>query len=381
MEEKNIPAISVIIPMYNAEKYVAECLESILAQTFTDYEVIVVDDCSTDNSCAVVESYIPKFNGKLQLVRSKINSGGAGTPRNIGLEKSCGEYIFFMDSDDAIIENALEKCVKATKFFDAEIIHFDDCYSVKGDKIDIQNIKVMTRTSTPVIVPTYLTEDLAERVKMFVEFRFRFEPWNHLIRRDFLIKENLKFSHLSIADDMLFSFFLICSAKKIVAMPDLIYIWRIRSDSNSKENLLSQPEKCIHRKAGDMLRSVKLLEEFTNQFDIFKNNLKLKYSIFDFFTQYAGSFSIMELYSQAPAYQFDGLIRRELEQIGESTALTAFIFNRMNVLNINMQQQQNLIQQQQLQIQQLQANLKQAAEYLSKQQNIIQDLENQLRQN
>ena len=58
---KEIPAISVIIPMYNAEKYISECLDSILAQTFTDYEVIVVDDCSTDNSCSIVESYMPKF--------------------------------------------------------------------------------------------------------------------------------------------------------------------------------------------------------------------------------------------------------------------------------------------------------------------------------
>ncbi len=59
--KKTVPAISVIIPMYNTEKYVGECLDSILAQTFTDFEVIVVDDCSTDKSCDVVESYMPKF--------------------------------------------------------------------------------------------------------------------------------------------------------------------------------------------------------------------------------------------------------------------------------------------------------------------------------
>ena len=57
-----IPAVSIIIPMYNSEKYIGECLDSILAQTFTDYEVIVVDDCSTDNSRAVVQSYLPKFD-------------------------------------------------------------------------------------------------------------------------------------------------------------------------------------------------------------------------------------------------------------------------------------------------------------------------------
>ena len=61
--KKTIPAVSIVIPMYNAEKYIGECLDSILAQTFTDYEVIVVDDCSTDNSRAVVQSYLPKFDG------------------------------------------------------------------------------------------------------------------------------------------------------------------------------------------------------------------------------------------------------------------------------------------------------------------------------
>ena len=61
--KKTIPAVSIIIPMYNSEKYIGECLDSILAQTFTDYEVIVVDDCSTDDSRAVVQSYLPKFDG------------------------------------------------------------------------------------------------------------------------------------------------------------------------------------------------------------------------------------------------------------------------------------------------------------------------------
>ncbi len=60
---KSIPAVSIIIPMYNTEKYIGACLDSILVQTFTDFEVIVVDDCSTDNSRAVVKSYLPKFKG------------------------------------------------------------------------------------------------------------------------------------------------------------------------------------------------------------------------------------------------------------------------------------------------------------------------------
>ena len=86
--------VSVIIPMFNEEKYIGECLESILAQTFKDFELIVVNDCSTDSSVEVVESYAEKFGGRLKLFSTEKNSGSGAVPRNKGLNFSCGEYIF-----------------------------------------------------------------------------------------------------------------------------------------------------------------------------------------------------------------------------------------------------------------------------------------------
>lgn len=85
----NAPAVSVIIPMYNAENFIAEGLESILAQTLQDFEVIVVDDCSTDNSRAVVESYLEKFDGRLKIFSTEKNSGNGALPRNKGMNFSC----------------------------------------------------------------------------------------------------------------------------------------------------------------------------------------------------------------------------------------------------------------------------------------------------
>ena len=169
--KKTVPAISVIIPMYNVEKYVGECLDSILNQTFTDYEVIAVDDCSKDKTCEIVESYIPKFKGKLQLIRSEKNSGGAGTPRNIGIGLSVGEYIFLMDSDDAIIPTAFAELYPIAKKFDADVVHCEKYFLAPGETVSTDK-KILKETSFEswtsendfVKKPTVYTNSLLERV-------------------------------------------------------------------------------------------------------------------------------------------------------------------------------------------------------------------------
>ena len=118
--------------MYNTEKYIGEALDSLLAQTFKDFEVIVVDDCSTDNGVEVVNGYAPKFNGRLQLMRMKVNSGG-GEPRNRGLHLSRGEYVFFMDADDALVSTALDELYAVAKNFAAYVVHCNRYYLSPGE--------------------------------------------------------------------------------------------------------------------------------------------------------------------------------------------------------------------------------------------------------
>ena len=116
------PAISVIIPLYNAERYIGETLDSLLAQTFQDFELIVVDDCSTDSSCAVVENYAERFGGRLKLTRTIKNTGSGTEPRNLGLTLSRGEYVYFMDNDDAVTPTALDELYALAKKFDADAL-------------------------------------------------------------------------------------------------------------------------------------------------------------------------------------------------------------------------------------------------------------------
>ena len=359
--QKIIPAISIVIPMYNAEKYVGECLDSILAQTFDDYEVIVVDDCSTDNSAAIVESYIPKFGAdKLQLVRSKVNSGSGAAPRNIGIRLSRGEYVFLMDNDDAIVENALEYLYVVADKFQADVVHCDKVFvslteTVKFDKNNVRLLQLSN--AIPVLNHSPISNDLIKRIKMFTNNQMRWEPWTNFIRRDFIMRNNLEFPNLMIADDFIFFFYLLLLADVFILVPDAVYIWRRHSNSNFRKSNMTI-ESRISKRGSDFFNEIAILEDFMNKFELLKNPQN-KYLVFEFFTKFGGLEEVFPIYAQIPAFQLDALVRHEISQLKDTTALTAFLFARMNVFNVNLLQQQQLIQQQQQQIQQLQAQLQQ----------------------
>lgn len=100
--------ISIVIPVYNLEKYIGKCLESVLGQTYTDYEVIVVNDGSSDNSYSVIESYLPQFpSGKFQII-NKPQNGGVTAARRDGFLAAKGEWVCFVDGDDILPVDSLE---------------------------------------------------------------------------------------------------------------------------------------------------------------------------------------------------------------------------------------------------------------------------------
>lgn len=114
--------ISVVIPLYNKEKSVRATLESVLAQTYTDYEIVIVNDGSTDNSVAVIESIIPSFHHSSIRLFSKPN-GGVSSARNFGVEKSRGEYVAFLDGDDLWEPTYLEEAAKLIQDFSGAVIY------------------------------------------------------------------------------------------------------------------------------------------------------------------------------------------------------------------------------------------------------------------
>lgn len=124
--------ISVIIPVYNVEPYLERCLNSVLGQTFTDFEVILIDDGSTDNSGLICDKYVEKHSFIKVL---HIENSGPAKARRIGVDNSNGKYIMFMDSDDYIAVDMLQELYSSSR--DADIV-CSNCYRVIGDKLELQ---------------------------------------------------------------------------------------------------------------------------------------------------------------------------------------------------------------------------------------------------
>lgn len=110
-KKTNQPLITVLIPLYNAQEYIEETIESVIKQTYQNWEIIIIDDCSTDNSRDIIKKYEIQ-NSRIKLIKSELNFGGPARPRNIGIENAKGEYIAFLDADDVWDINKLEKQIK-----------------------------------------------------------------------------------------------------------------------------------------------------------------------------------------------------------------------------------------------------------------------------
>lgn len=117
---KKRPKISVIIPVYNAEKYIAAALDSILNQNFRSYEILVINDGSTDNSLTIIEQYCQKHPKQMQVITQE--NAGAGAARNTGIEKASGKYILFMDADDVVEENMLRDLYASAVKYNSEVV-------------------------------------------------------------------------------------------------------------------------------------------------------------------------------------------------------------------------------------------------------------------
>ena len=336
-----IPAISVIIPLYNAEKYISDCLNSLLAQTFQDFEVIVVDDCSTDSSVAIVQSFAEKFGGRLKFFKlQKKSAGGGSLPRNKGLELSRGKYIFFLDSDDAITATAFEELYNHAENFKADVIHCEKFYYVPDeiwhDELLRQQLKPdnhFTCGRLNVTEPTPLNDDIAERIKIFAEKKLIWNFWAQLIRRDFIIENEITLPD-AVAQDMLFTMCSLCCAKRYVVVPNVINFYRVRENSVTTERI-DFSERL--RKWLNVIRiDIEYLNEFFSKREELSENHELKYILFNVLLNQMLP-GVEPVYLNLPPAALDEILQAEFDKAGNAE-FKAVIFSAMNIYLIQTNQ-------------------------------------------
>lgn len=209
--------VSIIIPVYNVEKYIERCINSVIKQSFTDLECILIDDCCTDNSMNICQNIINKYNGPISFIILKHNhSEGPSSARNTGTNIANGEYIFYLDSDDEITHDCISLLYnKVTKYPEVEI--------VQGCTIAEKNKEYYSLNRYEKI-ESINDNNWIQQEFFNIEKSFPVDVWNKLIRKDFIKKHNIRFKDGIIHEDQLWSYDVMTKLQSICFVHSKTYI-------------------------------------------------------------------------------------------------------------------------------------------------------------
>lgn len=226
METIHNPAISIVMPVYNQSAFLSETIESLKEQEFTDFEVICVDDGSTDNSLQMLED-CAAIDNRFVVVRQA--NAGAGAARNAGLLVARGDFVIFLDSDDLFSPHMLSKSYEIatdpSTIEDAEgpidIVAFNHCLFEEDGK-ETSRVGVHTGwLDSPKDVFSYA--DCPDRIMSIINPT----PWNKLYRREFLLQNSLRFEEISSTNDITFAAVSVAMAKRIAYTTDVLLRYRV----------------------------------------------------------------------------------------------------------------------------------------------------------
>ena len=219
--------ISVIMPVYNAEKYLKEAVDSILNQTLSDLELICVDDGSTDSSLEILNEYSLK-DSRVRVFTQK--HGGGGAARNFALTKCLGKYLYCMDADDILDLNALNELYEICEDKHLDFVIFQaTCYYNETGEYRSENYHMMNELADYVGGYVFDMQDLTEDLV----FKISVTPWPKLYNLDFVLKTHSQFAENLIFHDNVFFWKVFFSADRIYFYKKSLYTHRIHSESST----------------------------------------------------------------------------------------------------------------------------------------------------
>lgn len=259
---------SIIIPVYNVKEYLAECLDSLLAQTFRNFEVIIVDDVSTDGSKDLALSYAARYPEKITVLEHTVNTRQGGA-RNTGIEAATGEYLLFVDSDDYLVPKALELLAATIKRENADIVECCfSCVDEKGNYLRRSSFRdriARLGVHKPLLISVMGPCNKAYRTSLFRNTGIRF-PEKYYYEDYWTVPKVLM------------------AAKKVVYIEDPLYCYRQRTsstihDTNADRNrdiMLGTDEllRYFHEQSASK-EDLKVLESLATEHVLFHTTLRV----------------------------------------------------------------------------------------------------------
>ena len=218
--------ISVIIPVFNVQEYISSCIESVLNQSFQNFEIVVVNDGSTDLSLSILEHYAEDI--RIRII-TQVNQG-LSSARNTGLKEASGKYILYLDGDDMLEKTALDSIVSVMEQIDPDLVLFDGkSFSNQEDLIkkSVNNTDYYLRKHD--YPGLYSGPELMKEMNNNNDYRQNVNM--QAAKRNFLIENNLFFYPGIIHEDNLYTFMAMLKAKKIIYLRKQFYLRRLRSNS------------------------------------------------------------------------------------------------------------------------------------------------------
>ncbi|MGZ7882190.1 glycosyltransferase family 2 protein [Acinetobacter soli] len=246
------PKVSIIVPIYNVEEYIEQCVNSILQQTLDEIEVILVNDGSTDKSLEKIKK-IAENDARVVIINNSHASGNSGMPRNQALMKATGEYIAFVDSDDWIEKSMLEVLYNEAVIKSADIVASGGFYREKEN--DIEEVKVANGQFLP---------EKNTRAELFLGGQFPI-VWYRIYKKDLIVNNGIRFGETKTSADLPFAFKALFKANKVVQVEGSYYHYRFNRVGSTIERRKGED-------AFELLKSYENIENFLR-----KNNAYAEY--------------------------------------------------------------------------------------------------------
>lgn len=266
MEVEKEIKVSVIIPVYNVEKYLKKCIDSVLAQDYSEYEIILVDDGSTDSSGTICDEYDERYQ-QIKVIHQ--TNKGLGGARNTGIDNAIGEYILFVDSDDYIEKNTLSVLINKAEENDADLV--------------ICNFKTVTLDEKVIRESKLSLPSGVFNLKTNCEMIFtQVSAWAKLYKRSIFINNNIRFPEKYWFEDIWVTYEIFLNSERVVKCDNVLYNYVMREGSimNSKNIERNMEILKAYDSVRDMMKRHKVWERYHDEMEyIIINNLYLGTSI------------------------------------------------------------------------------------------------------